>query len=297
MNKRIIFGFFSLAVLFSVFLAEVAVAVPDNSGYKYGVFFCTRDLSSELYKQIEKGKIASSIFLGTTSSSAIASSLMTSLTFKVVLPSSVILGAGIAYLSTDFVHDWYKKGIYEKATESLASISSISTSSLQGNYLKVNDTAVDGDNTYRHCSILSAQYVDDKDGYIRLKGFDTKGFFQNEKQLYPSHEQDTAVDRNDQIDSSTVCTLVKQAENKREYVKLTNIISEFFAFETDKGYSVTEHNCCTVAYNAVKKINGNTDVIDRSNFNHGIGMPSNSWFSFLADSIEEKQEKKDSEDL
>ncbi len=275
-----------------------AIALNTKSEDKYGVFFCTRDLSQELYEQIEKGKIASSIFLSTSSSSAIASSLLSSLSFKIILPASIASGAGVAYLSTNFVHDWYKKGFYQKVTESLNSISSVSMSGLHNNYVNVNDTVLMG-NTYRHCSVLLAQYNDEQEGRIRLKSFDTKGFFQDEKGSSPLYgNQNTAVDRNDLLDSSTVCTLVKKAKDKREYFNLRAEIFDFFSFETDKGYSLTERNCCTVTYNAVKKIDGNTNVIDNSSFNHGIGMPHDkSWFSFLAASLEDEKNEKTTDDL
>lgn len=123
MNKS---ALFFLCLSTSAFFHDPALA--RSNGEEMGVFFCTRDLSPELYNRIEKGAVSSSVFLATSAS--IYSTV--SLPFRPLkLMAGMGGGAMVAMLSSDCILKLYKSGL-PTSTELAAS----STNAMSGGSLR-----------------------------------------------------------------------------------------------------------------------------------------------------------------
>ena len=258
---------------------------------KIGGFFCTRDLHPDIYDQIGKTIAASSVFT-VTSSSIYLFSPLSKMCPKIA--AAGIGGAGVAMLSYEYVYSLYKQGLFGAIQDSISdSMAPSSVSSVKQNFVKVQDKNLNNQDvsTYRHCSVLVSYYKETGyDGYIQLgKHRHTKGFFQSQEDQKEDHlgsSKDGASEDNDPLQLSTICTKVKDISDQSSYTEVKKLIDDFYMKAVDKGYNILTHNCCNVAYNAVKHIKGNTDAIDRSNFNHRI-IPG---LSFMVKIFEEDKE-------
>ncbi len=253
----------------------------SSENTEYGVFFCTRDLSPELVERIDQSKVAAAI------SGSLVSSLVSfsthSTPLKIISSTSAIGSSAIAIYYASEAYEKWKQGLYRGLRQMINPVSG--SSNIDNNYIKVKDDRIDG-SVYRHCSIISAGYKETSDREkLLLKGFETKGFYQDNDEGKSFSSKREAVVRDDALYDSTVCTLVKKIDNKSDYINTKFEIVKYFEDQADNGYTLFGNNCCTVAYNAVNKIAGNTKVIDKSSFNHGIGMP-NGYFSFFVSTIE-----------
>lgn len=153
--KRI--ALFSICFVFFIF--SVKPALSHSSAERTGVFFCTRDLHPEIYDQIGKKVTSSSIF--TVASSSIYYS--SPIPYRIArVGVGVGGGAAIAMFSYEAIYNLYKKGfpsVKESITSSTNSIGSMS--GVKGNFVHVQDKNLNNKDvsTYRHCSILVAQYI------------------------------------------------------------------------------------------------------------------------------------------
>ncbi len=266
-------------------IASQGVALSNSPEEEMGVFFCTRDLSPAMHTQIEKGAISSSVFLAASSYLYHA----TPLPYKIIkLVSGVSGGAMVAKFSSDYLHKLYKDGFPNVQSSMASSGESVTSLSSSGkNFVKVQDKNLNKEDasTYRHCSILIANYRMDKTGdYITVGSHYTQGFFQDPSSSDVLYGK--AIESSDPLQVSTVCTKVKYINGKAEYKLLRNSAFEFYTEAVEKqGYNLFSNNCCTVAYAFVKHIGGKEDAIKASNFNHGIGVHLNEGlFSFIVES-------------
>lgn len=277
-----------------IFILGLSIISLSNLGFtnedkKYGVFFCTQDLSQELSDTIETAKLAGTISVPIASSLITTSLLSSGISFPLkVLSVSSSLGSGA--VGAYYAYNSSSKFIQRLKNGATQFVAPVSSSAANNKYIKVGNDSIEG-NRYRHCSVLTASYKFHNQDQVDLKDYHTNGFYQddgnNDNSSLGSGNREAVV-RDDPIVPSTVCTLVKQLENKKEYRIHKQLINDFFENEAEKGYSLRGRNCCTVAYHAVEKIRGATNVIDNSNFNHGIGMP-NSYFAFFVDAVEENK--------
>lgn len=258
---------------------------------QYGVFFCTRDLSPTLVETIDQAKLGVAISSAALSSSVAFSAV--SVPLKIISSGSAVGSSALAVYYGSKAYEKWMKGLYEGLGQLVNPASG--SSNMGNNYIKVKDDILNG-SVYRHCSIVSAGYkkTDDQEK-ILLKGYETKGFYQDNEEDKISSSRRHAVVQDDALYDSNVCTLVKDISTKAEYSRIKFEISEYFEDQADKGYTMLGNNCCTVAYNAVNTIGGKTDVIDKSSFNHGIGMPKG-YFSFFVNTAEENKSTESDKD-
>lgn len=275
-NKKYLFSLAMVCTLLEVGFSSEKV--------QYGVFFCTRDLSPELVERLDQAKVGAAISSAVLSSSIAFST--GSIPLKIISSTSAVSSSALSvYYGTEAYEKW-KEGLYRGLREMVNPVSG--SSNINNNYINVKDDILKG-NVYRHCSIVSAGYkaTNDKEK-IFLKGYETKGFYQDDDEGKTFSSNRNAVVQDDILYDSTVCTLVKKIDGKSDYIKAKLDIEKYFEDQADKGYTMFGNNCCTVAYNAVNTIGGKTEVIDKSSFNHGIGMPKG-YFSFFVNTIEENK--------
>lgn len=136
------------------------------------------------------------------------------------------------------------------------------------NYINIQEEISNNENTtLRHCFMALGdkdRVIEDSEikTYLKLKF--TVGFFVDDK--------GNAEFGNDWFDKHTIsCTKVRKIENnENEFVEWSKVLT-FFKESVKLGYNEVSHNCCSVAYDSISKINGIKTNIDVRSFNLGIG--------------------------
>jgi hypothetical protein len=125
----------------------------------------------------------------------------------------------------------------------------------------------------RHCFMAMASVDKKSDGIVTLSELQTQGFGQITN---PRHGQRTGGvyqemwNGNEVVGCVPVLSVKKEASPYAIWIKVLEYMANA-AHQQD--YSVTDYNCCTVAYGAVSHIGGNMDAIDPTRFNLlGIGV-------------------------
>lgn len=268
---------------FSALFINILSHTPAMAAH--GVFFCTRDLHPNIYDQVGKTVTASAIFAASSSLSYCGLPASSATTVKI--GAATIAGGAVSLLSSDYIYDLYKNGFLNIAKEAVAasmgSANTLSSVTPTENFVKVQIRDLNNNDVsmYRHCSLLVGNYrTTSETENVELGRHYTYGFFQDQND--PSGTG--ALDTNDPLHFSTICTKVKDVESA-DYRRMNVEIGDYYHDAVREGYSTSSHNCCTVAYAAVKQIGGDTAAIDSSNFNHKIGIEKGC-LSFMVQSTE-----------
>lgn len=134
-------------------------------------------------------------------------------------------------------------------------------------YIKVIPNIENSKNTIlRHCFMTRASKTIAKDDHDYLMVETTVGFF-----AHPNNAN-KAVRLQEHLTEQVIsCTQVRAINDGEDEDIVWQAITDFYGLEVRKGYDAYSHNCCTVAYESISTVAGDTSAIDPRSFNFGVG--------------------------
>ena len=138
----------------------------------------------------------------------------------------------------------------------------------RNDYIKVVPNIENSDNTIlRHCFMMLGSKIASKDSHDYLIVQATMGFFNGPNSI------NEAVTMQESLYKKVIsCTPIRVINSGEDEVAIWGKIVKFYSDEAKKGYDNFSHNCCTVAYDSIPAVSGDSTAIDARSFNFGVGI-------------------------